>query len=104
MFLEPGCILGQVITSLRDHKMAVPHGDCFGVAAGGHFLTAGWDIALARRHGLGCQSVIGGRIVLWDGYVLDVDDSNHPEMLFAMRGGAASGAGIVTEIRLKLLE
>jgi hypothetical protein len=103
LFLEPGCILGQLINTLVDNGKAVPHGDCFGVAAGGHFLTAGWDIALARRYGLGCQSVIGGRIVLWDGSIVEVDDKNHPELLYAMRGGAAAGVGIVTEIRLNLI-
>lgn len=52
LLLEPGCILRQLIGTL-DHGKAVPHGDCFVVGAGGHFLTAGWDIALARRYGLG---------------------------------------------------
>ncbi|KAG9185030.1 hypothetical protein G6011_00021 [Alternaria panax] len=104
LFLEPGCILGQLIGTLVDHEKAVPHGDCFGVGAGGHFLTAGWDIALARRYGLGCQSVTGGRIVLWDGSVVDVDEKNHPKLLYAMRGGAAAGVGVVTEIRLRLID
>ncbi|KAF1971340.1 FAD-binding domain-containing protein [Bimuria novae-zelandiae CBS 107.79] len=104
LFLEPGCILGQLISTLVDHKKAVPHGDCFGVGAGGHFLTAGWDIALARRYGLGCQLVTGGRIVLWDGSVVDVDEKNHPKLLYAMRGGAAAGVGVVTEIRLQLID
>ncbi|KAF2827315.1 FAD linked oxidase [Ophiobolus disseminans] len=104
LFLEPGGILGQLIGTLADHGKAVPHGDCFGVGVGGHFLTAGWDIALARRHGLGCQSVTGGRVVLWDGSVVDVDEKNHPSLLFAMRGGAVAGVGVVTEIRLALIE
>ncbi|KAI2622462.1 hypothetical protein GGR54DRAFT_598606 [Hypoxylon sp. NC1633] len=104
LFLEPGCLLGQTINALSKGRKAVPHGDCFGVAAGGHFLTAGWDLILARRYGLGCQSVIGGRIVLWDGSVVDVDEKNHPALLHAMRGGAAAGAGIVTEVRLSLIE
>lgn len=102
LIVEPGCLLGHLITTLQAHEKAVPHGDCFGVAAGGHFLTAGWDIALARRYGLGCQSVIGGRIVLWDGSVLDVDETNFPDLLHAMRGGAAAGVGLVTQIRLEL--
>ena len=104
LYLEPGCVLGQLVSTLADHRKAVPHGDCFGVGAGGHFLTAGWDIALARRYGLGCQSVIGGRVVLWDGSVIDVDEKNHKALLFAMRGGAAAGVGVVTEIRLQLIE
>jgi hypothetical protein len=104
LHVEPGCMLGQLIGPLANHEKAVPHGDCFGVGAGGHFLTAGWDIALARRYGLGCQSVIGGRIVLWDGSVVDVNEKNHPELLYAMRGGAAAGVGVVTEIRLRLID
>lgn len=103
LFLGPGCILGHVLLTLARHQKAVPHGDCFGVGAGGHFLTAGWDMALARRYGLGCQSIAGGRLVLWNGDVLDVDAQSHPKLLYAMRGGAAAEAGVVTELRLKLI-
>ena len=104
LYLEPGCVLGQTINTLAAHRKAVPHGDCFGVGAGGHFLTAGWDLILARRYGLGCQSVIGGRVVLWDGTVVEVDEKNHSDLLHAMRGGAVAGAGVVTEIRLRLID
>ena len=40
--VEPGCILGQIVPLLAQHHKAVPHGDCFGVGAGGHFTTAGY--------------------------------------------------------------
>lgn len=102
--VEPGCILGQVIHHLAQAHKAVPHGDCFGVGAGGHFLTAGWDLVLARRYGLGCQAVIGGRIVLWDGAVVEVNETSHPDLLWAMRGGAAAAVGVVTQIRLRLID
>lgn len=104
LYLEPGCILGQTIDILARSDKAVPHGDCFGVGAGGHFLTAGWDLILGRKYGLGCQSVLGGRVVLWDGTVLDVTESAYPDVLHAMRGGAAAEVGIVTEIRLQLID
>lgn len=104
MFLQPGCVLAQTIDILAKHGKAVPHGDCFGVGAGGHFLTAGWDLILTRRHGLGCQSVVGGRVVLWDGEILDVSQEAHPHLLYAMRGGAVAEAGVVTEIRLQLID
>ncbi|KJK85019.1 hypothetical protein H633G_11148, partial [Metarhizium anisopliae BRIP 53284] len=42
--LGPGCVLGQTIDTLARHGKAVPHGDCYGVGAGGHFTTAGWDL------------------------------------------------------------
>lgn len=104
LIIEPGCILGQLIPNLAAHSKAVPHGDCFGVGVGGHFLTAGWDIALARRYGLGCQSVIGGSVVLWDGSKVDVHDNSHPDLLYSMRGGAVAKAGVATELRLQLID
>jgi hypothetical protein len=104
LFLEPGCVLGQTINILAKNRKSVPHGDCFGVGAGGHFLTAGWDLILARKYGLGCQSVVGGRVVLWDGSVICVDEESHPDLLLAMRGGAVAGVGVVTEIRLRLID
>jgi FAD/FMN-containing dehydrogenase len=67
-------------------------------------LTAGWDLILARRYGLGCQAVSGGRIVLWDGTIVDVSENNHPDVLWAMRGGAAAAMGVVTQIRLRLID
>ena len=103
LFVQSGCVLGQIIDVLRKHGKALPHGDCFGVGAGGHFLTAGWDLILARRYGLGCQSVIGGRVALWDGTIIDVDETSHPDLLHAMRGSAAAGSGVVTEVRLRLI-
>lgn len=104
LVLEPGCLLGPTIDVLAKHRKVVPHGDCFGVGAGGHFLTAGWDLLLTRLYGLGCQSVVGGRVVLWDGQVNEVNEKENKDLLYAMRGGAAAGVGVVTEIRLELQE
>ncbi|KAM7212874.1 FAD-binding oxidoreductase [Rhypophila decipiens] len=100
----PGCAGAQTVDTLSKNKKALPHGDCFGVGAGGHFITAGWCIILARKYGLGCQNVVGGRVVLWDGEEVLVNDNSHPELLHAMRGGAAAGVGIVTEVHLKLID
>ena len=102
--VEPGCLLGPIIDVLSKHRKVVPHGDCFGVGAGGHFLTAGGDLLLTRLYGLGCQSVVGGRVVLWDGTAVDVDQDRNSDLLYAFRGGAAAGVGVVTEIRLQLQE
>ncbi|TLD11542.1 hypothetical protein PspLS_11442 [Pyricularia sp. CBS 133598] len=104
LVLEPGCVLGQVINTLATNRKALPHGNCFGIGAGGHFLTAGWDIALSRPYGLGCQSVVGGRIALWDGSIVEVNQQSQPDLLYAMRGGAAAAVGVVTRIRLRLID
>ena len=41
LLLKPSYVLGQTIISLANKHKAIPYGDCFGVGAGGHFLTAG---------------------------------------------------------------
>ena len=102
--LQTGCILSQIIDVLSKNKKAVPHGDCFGVGAGGHFLTAGWDFILSRKQGLGCQQVVGGTVVLWDGTVINVDKNSCPDVLWAMRGGAIAEIGIATQIKLEVFD
>ncbi len=52
---------------------------------------------------MGCQHVIGGRVALWDGTLIDVNENAHPDLLWAMRGGAAAGVGVVTQLDLRLL-
>ena len=65
-----------------------------------------WDMILGRHYGLGCQSVIGARLVLWDGSVLHIDEGSdqYKDLLFAIRGGAAAGIGIITQLRLQLID
>lgn len=104
LYAGPGCAGAQTVDTLAKNKKAIPHGDCFGVGAGGHFITAGWCIVLARKYGLGCQNVVGGRVVLWDGEEVLVNETSHPDLLHAMRGGAAAGVGIVTEVHLQLID
>lgn len=73
LVLEPGCILGQVINIFATNRKILLYGNCFGFGAGGHFLTAGWDIVLNRPYGLEYQSVVGGRIALWDGFIVEIN-------------------------------
>ncbi|QND69152.1 FAD-binding oxidoreductase (plasmid) [Mesorhizobium loti] len=104
LILDPGGILGQTIHYLNKAEKVVPHGDCYEVAAGGHFTTAGWDVILSRKYGLGCQTLLGGRVVLWDGTVLEVNESSYPDLMWAMRGGAAAEVGVVSRLDLQLVD
>lgn len=47
---------------------------------------------------------MGGRIILWDGSKVDVNENSHADLLHVMRGGATARVGVVTEIRLHLLD
>ncbi|MEM7242412.1 MAG: FAD-binding protein [Pseudomonadota bacterium] len=104
LMLQPGVMIGHVISALHQQGKALPHGDCFDVHAGGHFTTAGWDFILTRKYGLGCQHVIAAKVVLWSGEVLSVDQNTHPDLFWAIKGGAAAEAGIVVELTMRVFE
>lgn len=61
---------------------------------GGH----GW---LARKHGLGCNSVIGAEVVTADGELLRADHENEPDLFWALRGGGGN-FGVVTALEFEL--
>lgn len=59
---------------------------------------AGW---LMRRHGLACDNLIGAHVVLADGCSMRVTAGEHPDLFWALRGGAG-GLGVVTQLELRL--
>ena len=46
--------------------------------------------------GYTCDALLAATVVTADGSVLDVDDSSHPDLMWALRGGGG-GFGVVTE-------
>jgi len=65
------------------------------------FLLGGGVGPLARSHGFGSDRLSGATVVTGGGAVVDTDD--HPDLLWALRGGRA-GLGVVTEARVALVE
>lgn len=85
---------------------AEPHGLLPIIGSSSHVGVAGYLLGgrigpLARTHGFSVDHVLGFTIVTAGGAVLDVDETRHAELFWALRGGKAA-PGIVTEIRLRL--
>ena len=89
-----------VVAAAAEHGLA-PITGASGVVGVVGFLLGGGVGPLARSHGFGSDRLRGATVVTGGGVVVDTDD--HPDLLWALRGGRA-GLGVVTEARVALVE
>ncbi|KAK6222201.1 fad fmn-containing dehydrogenase [Colletotrichum tabaci] len=95
-----GGILGIKLSRfLQQHGLLTPHGWCPTVSMAGWALGGGYGYSSAF-YGLGVDQILGARVVLANGEVVDTDD--HADLLWALRGAGNGNFGIVVELRVKL--
>lgn len=95
-----GLTAGQVSAALDEHGVAVGFGDSASVGISG--LTLGGGVGyLTRKFGLTIDSLIAAEIVTHSGSILTIDESKHPELFWAIRGGGGN-FGVVTRFRYRL--
>jgi FAD/FMN-containing dehydrogenase len=94
-----GARWGEVAGALRPHGLALTSGDHGDVGVGG-LATGGGIGLLARLQGLTIDRITAVDVVLADGTLLRVDETQHPDLLWAVRGaGGAFGAVTAFEFR-----
>jgi hypothetical protein len=99
---ESGLSAGEFSEAAAAHGLAVGFGDTGSVGLGG--LTLGGGVGyLARKHGLTIDSLFAADVVTADGQVLRVDETSHPDLFWAIRGGGGN-CGIVTRFEFRLQE
>ncbi|KAL6867047.1 hypothetical protein J3F83DRAFT_739817 [Trichoderma novae-zelandiae] len=86
--------------------------DSFGLVTPTAFSTTvgfvGWACgggysSLNGIMGLGVDNIVGGRVVLADGRVMDTDDADcDPDLLWTLRGGGAGIVGVVSSLRVRV--
>jgi len=82
------------------HRLAATGAPFSSVGLAGFTLGGGlgW---LMRRYGLGCDNLLGVRIVTAEGNTLRADAREHPDLFWAVRGGGGN-FGLVTELEFRL--
>jgi FAD/FMN-containing dehydrogenase len=95
-----GARLGEVYDALQVHGRTIPGGTCPPVGIAGLTLGGGLGI-LGRKHGLTSDQLVGAKVVLADGRILDCDEHHDEDLFWALRGAGAGNFGVVTSLVLQ---
>ena len=98
--VQPGATWGEVDRETQLHGLATPGGEVSITGVAG--LTLGGGMGhLQRRFGLSCDNLRSIEIVTADGAVRRASRTEHPDLLWAARGGGR-GLGVVTSLEFDL--
>ena len=95
-----GCLLSEVDAATHEHGLATPAGIISTTGAGGLMLGGGVG-NLTRACGLSIDNILGAELVLADGSVVNADETENPDLYWAIRGGGGN-FGVATKIRSRL--
>lgn len=94
-----GARWGDAAKALSEHGLAISSGDTNSVGVGG--LTLGGGIGwMVRTHGLALDSLEAAEIVLADGSMRHLSETDHPDLFWAIRGGGGN-FGVVTSFEFR---
>lgn len=102
VWAEAGLTAGEVTNAAAAHGLAIGFGDTGSVGIGG--ITLGGGVGyLVRKYGLTIDALLAAEIVTADGQLLHIDDTSHPDLFWAIRGGGGN-FGVVTRFKFRLHE
>jgi FAD/FMN-containing dehydrogenase len=97
-----GTLWEPVVAAAAEHGLAPVAGSSTKVGVVGYLLGGGLG-PLARSHGFSSDYLIELEAVTGEGELVEANVDHNPELFWALRGGK-TGLGIVTKVRLRLVE
>jgi hypothetical protein len=98
--VDAGVLWIEVVTAAAEHGLAALAGSSPDVGVVGYTLGGGLSW-LARKHGIGTNSVTAVELVTADGEFIRADREHHADLFWAIRGGGGS-FGVVTALEFSL--
>ena len=99
---QAGAKAGDYTRATGEHGLVTGLGDTASVGVGGITLSGGVGF-LVRKNGLTIDDLLGAEVVTADGELLEVDEDNHDDLFWALRGGGGN-FGVATRLRFRLHE
>ncbi len=97
---ETGLTAGEYVSATAAHGLSTGFGDTGTVGLGG--ITLGGGVGyLVRKHGLTIDNLLAAEVVTANGELLHVDDQNHSDLFWAIRGGGGN-FGVATRFKFQL--
>jgi FAD/FMN-containing dehydrogenase len=83
-----------------EHGRYVQGGGCTSVGAAGGFLQGGGFGSWSKKYGIAAASLLEAEVVTADGQIVTANACQHPDLLWALRGGGGGTYGVVTRVTL----
>lgn len=99
--VEAGIRVGPLVKMLAQEGVLAPFGDSSTVGIGG-ISTGGGITAIQRTAGLISDNILAATIVDANGEILQVNENENPDLLWAIRGGGGGNFGIITSYTFKV--
>lgn len=100
--IDGGVTGGNLLRFLDSHRLTTPTAFSTTVGYVGWACGGGYS-SLNGIMGMGVDNILGGRVVLADGRVMDTDDADcDPDLLWTLRGGGAGIVGVVSSLRVRV--
>lgn len=99
--LEGGAHNQEVYRAGREAGVSITHGRCKGVGVAGLVMGGGIGFNM-RNKGLTCDGLVSTRIVLANGDVINVSETENQEVFWAIRGAGGGNFGINTQFVMRM--